>query len=439
MRARRLSQRLRSARGALDLASVMVGAIVVAVLGSVIAAGVLVAVPWAGEKAAQEDLTALTDAETVYFAKSTDGGSGEYVIDFDGTDSSNRTLDTAGLVKHRPSQNVSVITNWNGTAYIARSIAPSGTRYYATSGSDRAEAKAGEPLPSAIRAFAKANTILPWPEEPSSAAFAEMWSWGNSVDHAADARGEGRAEMTPTLVASFARARHLSQVHVSVPWAADSGGVMTDWVSQTVSKLHGEGIKVTALGGDGPWVSDPGLVKQWIDASMNAAPFDSIQLDVEPWSGNPNWRTDSVSVGQFLAMLQAAHDSAHARGTTLGLDIPWWFAATPYAGGTVLDAAEPLIDRAVLVAFSDHADGQDGIIALAQPAAQSLNAAGIPFTVGVETDTAAVARGAEFTFAEEGEHVLEEETGKVADAFAGLPRFRGICVEHYRAWAVLPN
>ena len=67
----------------------------------------------------------------------------------------------------------------------------------------------------------------------------------------------------------------------------------------------------------------------------------------------------------------------------------------------------------------------------------AASAAGLPFTVGVETDTAEVAGGAQFTFIDEGPTVLEQETALVADAFGTLPGYEGVTVEHHRAWRSL--
>ena len=61
-----------SARGAIDLASILVGVLVLGVLGGVIAAAVLVVVPWAQNAAANADLSAVKDAESIALVK--DGG-----------------------------------------------------------------------------------------------------------------------------------------------------------------------------------------------------------------------------------------------------------------------------------------------------------------------------------------------------------------------------
>ncbi len=114
--------------------------------------------------------------------------------------------------------------------------------------------------------------------------------------------------------------------------------------------------------------------------------------------------------------------------------MPYWLAWEPWGTGSVADAAMSRADRVDVVAFVDHAEGSDGILALSADAVAAAVAAGLPFTVGVETDTPAVAGGAEWTFGDDGIAVLEQETALVAQALAGTPGYEGVAVQHYRTW-----
>lgn len=65
----RSRERLRRATGAVDLASIMVGVLVIGIIGGVIAATVFLVIPWSQDQAAQHSLSAVVDAESVYKAK----------------------------------------------------------------------------------------------------------------------------------------------------------------------------------------------------------------------------------------------------------------------------------------------------------------------------------------------------------------------------------
>jgi hypothetical protein len=270
-------------------------------------------------------------------------------------------------------------------------------------------------------------------EASAPSAVTSLWAWGNPIDPATDARGLGQPQFEPAALVSFAQAHGLHSVYLSVPWAANQGAFAT-WLPEAVSALHEAGISVSALGGDSAWASQPSLAAQWVTDALATAPFDAIQFDVEPWAGIPDPDLTAI-VPQYTAMLDAA--TAVAGGTPIGADLPWWLAAKPVGSGTAFDAILPHVQSVAIVAFSDHAAASDGIIALAQPAAVAAAAAAVPFTIGVETDTPAVAGGAQYTFFDEGPTALEAEAALVRSHFASVAAYRGLTVEHLLAWQAL--
>lgn len=56
----------KSAKGAIDLGSIMVGVVVIGILSTVIAASVFLVVPWAQDNAAKNSLNALSTAQESY-------------------------------------------------------------------------------------------------------------------------------------------------------------------------------------------------------------------------------------------------------------------------------------------------------------------------------------------------------------------------------------
>jgi hypothetical protein len=264
-------------------------------------------------------------------------------------------------------------------------------------------------------------------------AITSMWAWGNAVPASVDYRGRGEAEFEPDALAGFASDRRLSSVRLSVPWAADEGTAISTALRDSVDALHADGILVSALGGDDGWVDDPSLVDEWMTAAHAVTSFDAVQLDVEPWT-DPEWTTDTAAIGRFVAMTARAQSTAHGLGMTLGVDVPWWLADKQYGSSTILTALLPHLDSVSIVTFVDHASGDDGIVALSAPAVSQATAAGKPFTVGVETDTAEVAGGAQYTFYDGGSTVLESAAATVRLAYGSTPGYGGVTVEHYLSW-----
>ena len=76
---RRARTRLRSASGAIDLASIMVGVLIVGIISGVISATVFSVIPWSQDQAAKQSVSAAETAQDVYRAKSlTPGAFGSY-------------------------------------------------------------------------------------------------------------------------------------------------------------------------------------------------------------------------------------------------------------------------------------------------------------------------------------------------------------------------
>ncbi|WP_426593433.1 hypothetical protein ACPPVS_17135 [Cellulomonas sp. McL0617] len=265
----------------------------------------------------------------------------------------------------------------------------------------------------------------------TGSALTSMWAWDNPVLPSADARGRAYEPASVSSLVAFCTSRGLTRVFLSAPWAADEGPV-GDWFAAACSTLHDASVQVSPLGGDPGWLGQPSLAVTWALAAARSAALPdgvTVQLDVEPWT-TPAWTSSrALVVDQWLALLALVGSSV-----AIGVDLPWWLAHERYRDGTVLDAVLPLVSRVAVVAFADHAGGPSGVVSLAGPAVVAASAAGLPFTVGVETDTAQVAGGPQYTFASAGPAALEAETMVVRDAFGELPGYEGVTVEHHRAW-----
>ncbi|KQO98223.1 hypothetical protein ASF30_09180 [Leifsonia sp. Leaf264] len=106
-----------SARAAIDLVSIMVGVIVIAIIAGIISASVFAVIPWSQDEKAKADLTAVKDAEAIAKLPAP-AGIGKYgtLIELDGT------LEDPGTLL--------IQTDGTGSCYVATSRSESGKNVY---------------------------------------------------------------------------------------------------------------------------------------------------------------------------------------------------------------------------------------------------------------------------------------------------------------------
>jgi len=143
----KIHQVFKSSRAAIDLASIMVGIIVIGLIGGVIAATVFAVIPWAQNNAAKQQLDSVVSAESSYRGLSSDKDTNlqNAVSSPTKADDPNQVVlnstftGSAGLAKNNLlSLNTAglycVIATTDGKDYHAYSKSGSGQWYYATSG-----------------------------------------------------------------------------------------------------------------------------------------------------------------------------------------------------------------------------------------------------------------------------------------------------------------
>lgn len=118
---------LTRARGAIDLASIMVGVIIIGIIAGVISATVFAVIPWTQDSAAKESLGAVHTAEATARAGIAGGAVGVYM--------DSAALNTAGFLK--TSGSMAVTTNPAGSCFAALSASASGNHTYYISDKQR--------------------------------------------------------------------------------------------------------------------------------------------------------------------------------------------------------------------------------------------------------------------------------------------------------------
>lgn len=122
LRTRDLRAALLNSSGAIDLASIMVGVLVIGVIAGIIAATVFAVIPWSQDKAAEQSLSAVRDAESVAYTQGAEGGASKY-------------QDKAGLLTGnllQDSPKVGVATDAAGSCYVGVSKSATGKVFYVT-------------------------------------------------------------------------------------------------------------------------------------------------------------------------------------------------------------------------------------------------------------------------------------------------------------------
>lgn len=131
-----------NSKAAIDLASIMVGIIVIGLIGGVIAATIFAVIPWAQDNATKISLDSVVQAESAYVGLSLDGsvpgsekgGSTQYA--------NYVTLVSSGLIND--SDILEVQTSVNKQCYIAVASSPTGKKFFSTSKNSKAQEYTGQ-------------------------------------------------------------------------------------------------------------------------------------------------------------------------------------------------------------------------------------------------------------------------------------------------------
>ena len=152
---------LKSSRAAIDLASIMVGVIIIGLIGGVITATVFAVIPWSQDKAAKQQLDSIHTAENAFFGLSSDpnqnlvGGA------------KNSFTDSAGLSVNsllEPGENYCVVATTDGKDYDAYVRSASGKVFTAKNSNRKASQVVGAaetPIQTCLGTVADNSTTPP--------------------------------------------------------------------------------------------------------------------------------------------------------------------------------------------------------------------------------------------------------------------------------------
>jgi type II secretory pathway pseudopilin PulG len=119
---------LKTEGGAIDLASIMVGVLVIGIIGGVIAATVFAVIPWSQDNAAKQALDSVKSAESVQYSFSSGDGSAAY-----GTDAFlEGTANAASKSLLQTSTSIKIVVSNDGQHFVALSASATGVLFYST-------------------------------------------------------------------------------------------------------------------------------------------------------------------------------------------------------------------------------------------------------------------------------------------------------------------
>ncbi len=242
------------------------------------------------------------------------------------------------------------------------------------------------------------------------------------ADHAIDTVWIDAHEMladTPELFEAYLLQAQQHCVEVEVLLGSSNSWALTAHHDEVLGRID----DVVAAAGDGT----PALV--------------GVHLDVEPHALDA-WDEDEAAVGAQLAQLYSSvAERLSGSGLRATADIPFWYDGVIVpdpAGGLprpLSELAIDALDRVVVLAYRDEAEGSDGVIALAEGEMSYATAVGGTVVVGVETKCDLEPE--KLSFCEEGVGALEAALVEVRAAFDAEPSFGGVAIHHHDTLAAL--
>lgn len=218
----------------------------------------------------------------------------------------------------------------------------------------------------------------------------------------------------------------LDTVYVDVTGLAlpDQSDTVEASLRQLLEISDDSSVRIGALAGDPWWATEEGLVDasvvlERLDEISNTAavPIDSFHLDVEPW-GLEQWSEQkAVLVDSFLDFVHeivAVRDDVHDPSLQMSFLIPYWFDGANGEAPSVswngvegypfqhLHEAELNEVNWIVMAYRDHAEGDNGVLALLAEELELSDA------VGLALETAPV-EPMSITFADESLTVFANE------------------------------
>jgi hypothetical protein len=239
----------------------------------------------------------------------------------------------------------------------------------------------------------------------------------------------------PDELLSWVRDRSVTEVFMSV--GADLGPSGDhDWVRPLVELLHGQGVRVAALGGDKAWIGNPDPALAWQRAVVATGLFDGVHLDLEVWD-RADWpNIPAADVAAYLALLGVL---AADCPLPLEADIAFHMHMVPTATRDSLQTAVMrVVDAVTVLSYRNFVTGPDSITDISASARAEAQRLSVPCRLAMETKYLGddpVCR--KQTFHGLGHEALQSAMTQVDTLVGSASSYAGIAVHDYANWRVL--
>ena len=241
----------------------------------------------------------------------------------------------------------------------------------------------------------------------------------------------------PEHLVEFSTSRRIGRLFIAVPDHLGSPADLSR-LGRLRSLAAGAGIAVDALGGGWDWIDRPrSIVDQWLTPVVRSGLFAGVHVDVEPHT-HPRWDAARDVVARDYLRLLDELTTTCPPDVRLEVDLAFWHHEVPVGTSTLDVEVLRRVDAATVLAYRNRADGDDGTIAIAEPAVTSAVALGRPVRIGQETNDLGedpVAR--KQTFHDHTIVQMDRELAAVSAAFAPRPQFTGIAIHDHTGYAAM--
>jgi hypothetical protein len=242
---------------------------------------------------------------------------------------------------------------------------------------------------------------------------------------------------------------------------------LTGDLRRFVARASSQGLAVHAVAGGPGWTAEshrylgPKVLELVADYNADADPderLQGVQFDIEPYVDSSFWDDVEVSLQAYLRTVEGIVDAYEEvrtqpgnEGLGLGFAIPFWFDGAPEVPEvkfgrtedttTTQAAAFHLIDLLaelpeaylVVMAYRNRAPGPDGSIELVRGELEYASRTGAASGIVVGQEFTEVTPE-KLSFWWVGRAAFRQAAAELAEAYGGLPQFRGISVDDMDAY-----
>lgn len=242
-------------------------------------------------------------------------------------------------------------------------------------------------------------------------------------------------------IVAFAKQNEINLIYVHVEPTTVSPQVYRDFI-RTAKRAS---IQVEALGGDPNWAlaanrGSIGDLVSWVKAFNHSAKpderFQGIHVDIEPYL-LAEWKKDQDAVVEqwMKNVVYLVAETKKDSDLLVGADLPFWIDSVIVPGEKekVSNWMVERLDSITLMAYRNHAMGQNGIIDIVHRVvadADSRKSGSVVVGVNILESK----EGANTSFHADGTVEMEKQLAILQEELAKNPSFAGSAIHDYESW-----